>query len=337
VVALWSLWSLCTLCIAYAQTASAQGDDPTLGDLTPSAPSEPPTYQHDPHGHPYRVRFDLGSRALIGAAVAFTTTGDAGVVITPELQAGLHFRSFTEDGEGEERSSWRIDNRLIDVAWLWPVHRPGGMPSMSATVYRGQYLRHSAPYLIIPSSPPARIFFPFDVGVDLTAGQVWAPASTQTLNRGPEIPLLRLTTLAAYVVLDPWRSGRAGDSFEMGFGMRYDIDIEGDNLRAFDSPDIIHRIAPFTSTSLRLHLEDLPGLTALDLRAELTPHWSSENEDWRLSSSSTLHLERTLIAINDQPVALTLDASYRHHPSTDRVPTADEWRATLGLALLLGY
>jgi hypothetical protein len=282
------------------------------------------------------VRFDPGNRTLLGVGVAFTTSAADRFTAPFELRVVKRIRHVLDLGQPDAPDfvRWRFDHHLLDTPWLWPAHLPGGIPSMTTTLYRGHYLRHAKDAaLLIPTSPPVRLPFPLDLGFDLTAGQVWAPATTPTSAGSPQIPLLRLTPAAALITLDPWRSGHPGDTFTLGVGVRYDLDLEGHPTRGLNAPTIIHRVAPFTATSAHLRLEAADGLTAFDARADLTPHWASDDRAWRLAALSSLSIERALIAINDQPIVLSLDASYRLHPSTALTPTTHEWRAALALAL----
>ena len=85
-------------------------------------------------------------------------------------------------------------------------------------------LRHDAsPRIVLPTSPPIGIPFPFDVGFASEAGRVTIsdrPAST----RGDGLPAVRVGALRAGMIFDPWRSGKPGRSLEPALGARYDID-----------------------------------------------------------------------------------------------------------------
>lgn len=290
-------------------------------------------YRRDARGRRFRVRFDPGTRALVGAAIA-TDPFDEDALQRRHLELSLGFalRTVFASGQGSSRVSWQIDNRLLD-GWVQPLRLDmGGLPAMNVVLYQGDFLRHDAsPSLTLPTSPPKRLPFPFDVGMQVEAGRLWIPlASTE-----PDAPrTLRVTAGKAGFILDPWRSGEIGRSLEFALAVRYDIDIDGDGEQ-FEDPVMNHRIAPFTLTSVRWRLQDDDGLTAFDARAESAPHWSSE-DGWRWSGAAALRFERVLIAINDIPLAFTLDASWRRHPSSlPRRPDAeDELRATLGAAVL---
>lgn len=315
--------------LIYAEPAAARPRKPP-----PVVETPPPETPHgvligddwiDLQGRSFRVRFDPGHRVELGAGAAIATVNSEEVLFTTELRANIAARLFLVWGEDETLVSWLIDSAWLS-GWMWPTERNADdVPAMSLSLYQGHYLRHSAnPYIVFPSSPPKRVYFPFDVGVSVDLARLWVPAqSTRSLH---------LTTVEAYVLLDPWRSGQPGKSFEFGLGVRYDIDIEGDDA-GFDAPEITHRVAPFTALTARLRWEDEMGRTALDVRGDLHPHWSSEG-GWALTALSTAHFERILIAIHDEPIALTVDASYRFLPETPRSAAIHELRAMVGLSML---
>src|SRR5262249_25392360 len=103
-------------------------------------------------------------------------------------------------------------------------------------------------------------------------------------------------------------TGAPGDSLEIGFGVRYDVDAYLD--AGGGAPRIIHRVAPMTAGSVRFRVQAADGLTALDCRGDFIPHWTSEDR-WRVAVLSSARVERTVAAINDEPFALVLDARGR--------------------------
>lgn len=296
----------------------------------------PQDYRVDARGRRFRVRFDPGTRARVGVAVAASPSGEEALQNRHlELSLGFALRTVFASGQGDSRVSWQIDNRLLD-GWVQPLRRDvGGLPAMNVALYQGDFLRHDAsPSLTLPTVPPKRLAFPFDVGMQVEAGRFWIPFSSTERNAPRAV---RVTAGKAGFILDPWRSGETGRSLEFAVAVRYDIDLDIDGEgEQFGDPLVTHRIAPFTFTSLRWRLQDDSGLTAFDTRAESAPHWSSE-DGWRWSGAATLHFERILIAVNDAPIAFVMDASWRRHPaSAPRRPDVEyELRGTMGFAVLL--
>jgi hypothetical protein len=66
----------------------------------------------------------------------------------------------------------------------------------------------------------------------------------------------------------------------------------------------------------------------------VVPHWTSEAR-WKLAALSSVHLERALIAIDDQPIAAVLEGDYRFAPGTRDALAVHEVRVSLGLAFHL--
>jgi hypothetical protein len=231
------------------------------------------------------------------------------------LDLGILYRSFVEFGDKEEdRIAWQLDHRFIAGRI-----RPGEPIELDLVAYSGSFLRHSAaPYMVLPTDPPQRFYFPFDVGVETRVGRV---------RVDPD--LIRLGLARALVLLDPWRSGQPGNSLEIGVGVSYDLDMTGGPT--FEDPEVIHRVAPFTALSARWRLQDQDGLTTFDLRGDLTPHWASAG-GWQVAAEAVAHLERVLVAFNDEPVALVLEAGYQRLPPVPGFEGSHEFTCLVGLA-----
>jgi hypothetical protein len=209
-----------------------------------------------------------------------------------------------------------------------------GAPALDAAVYNGSMLRHDeSPSIVLPVSPPASIPFPFDIGFETELGRVYIPSEPPlTRADGTKIPMLELGVMRAALILDPWRSGAPGRSFEIGIGARYDVSAYIDPT--LKTTRLVHRVAPMTAASLRFRIQSQDGLALLDCRADILPHWTSESV-WKFAARSTVHLHRTLIAINDQPIAAVLEGGYRLTPQTESALPLHDVRVSLGLSFNL--
>jgi hypothetical protein len=297
---------------------------------SPARADEPAGHAVDAaSGHRYRVAFDPASRVTLGAApaVARTASGKAGAA--PEIDAGIGYRTVDARGEGRERVAWAVEHRIV-TGWVRPAGGPAPhVPALDASLYAVSALRHDElPSIVLPTSPPRGLPFPFDVGFDAEAGRV----AVSAFSRADGAPLVHVGVVRAALRLDPWRSGLAGRFFTFGFGARYDVDVSA--ARMPSAPRVVHRVAPMTEGSVHLRAESDDGLMALDLRGEVAPHWSSAGA-WTVLGRSALHLERTLIALGDQPVTTFLDGTYRYDPGTRAAAPASDFRVSLGLALHL--
>lgn len=282
--------------------------------LVPIYAAAAANFSVDEKGQSFRVRFDPASEVRLGL-ITKASGGSEQFAASSALELGVLYRSFVEFGDKEEdRITWQLDHRFLAGRI-----RPGDQVELDLTAYGGSFLRHSAaPYMVLPTDPPQRFYFPFDVGVETRVGRV---------RLDPEF--IRLGLARAAVLLDPWRSGKAGNSLEFGVGVSYDLDLTGGP--AFEDPGVVHRVAPFTAVSVRWRLQDADGLTRFDLRGDLTPHWASTG-GWELSAEAAARFERVLVAVNDEPVALVLEAGYQRLPPAPNYAGAHEFTCLAGLA-----
>lgn len=290
-------------------------------------------------GHRFRVQFDPESRIRVGVAETLARTTESRLGSSLELHSSISFRRRRAWGEGPTRVEWQIDHRFL-TGWVAPNVRPfGNMPAFDATFYANSAHRHDlAPKIVLPSSPPASIPFPFDVGVDSEFGRVTVTRASPVGTRdGLPVAFMRVGVARATAYVDPLRSDNPGRSIEIGIGVRYDIDLFGaqtgsgpsDSIKA---PRIVHRIAPGTAGSLRIRFESLDGLWVWDARGEVVPHWTSERK-WALGALAQTRLERTLIAINDEPISAFFDAGWRLVPASLELAPLHDLRFSIGVAL----
>src|SRR5262249_13910456 len=154
------------------------------------------------------------------------------------------YRALYRSGVGKDQVIWQIDSRVLSG-----YVRPEGavvksVPALDAAVYTGSLLRHDeSPSIVLPTSPPASIPFPFDVGFETEIGRITLPSSPPLARSGgAKIPMLDLGVLRAAFILDPWRTGKPGRSFEIGIGARYGFSAYFDP--ALMTTKVVHRVAP---------------------------------------------------------------------------------------------
>jgi len=276
----------------------------------------------DEQGRSFRVRFDPGSRVWLGALSGAGLSG-RGARHLPELDLGAGWRSiFRFDQEGIQ---WELDHRFA-AGRLSPVPGESGRgPLLDLTGYGFTFLRHAQePYLLWPGSPPSRLFFPFDVGLEAQVGRLrLAP------GRGDSPDLLRLGAARAVLFLDPWRPGRPGCGLSLGLLVRYDVDLVGKPGLA--GAEAVHRLVPLTGGAVRLRFQDSDGLTFIDARAEGWGHWATQG-GWGYGLQAQARFERVLIAIDDQPLSAVIEAAADRHPPAGPFPAAWEGRIQAGLS-----
>jgi hypothetical protein len=305
-------------------------------DAAPAPGPASDAYATAEDGYRYRVRFDPGSHVWIGGGAALLR-GALGPVAAPEVDEGLAYRSASASGEGPESVTLQIDHRVLAGYVVPRAGAGGGAPPLDVAVYAISMRRPDAsPRIVLPTSPPVGIPFPFDVGFVSEVGRVTIsdrPAST----RGDGLPAVRVGVVRADLVFDPWRSGKPGRSLELGLGARYDIDAYATAWGApspgsvADLLKIVHRVAPLTAGSLGLRLQTDDGLLALACHGEVVPHLTSEG-GWKTMASGSAHVERTLAAVNDAPVAAVVEGGYRFVPATRDLDAVSDYRVSLGLA-----
>lgn len=322
------------LLLAAAALATATPSVARAGD----AKDAPPGFaRDDDSGRHFRVAFDPASRVSLGVA-ATAARGPAGApTAAPEIAAGITYRMVRASGTGRDRVAWQVEHRIV-AGWVRPLAGPApGFPALDAAVYSVSLNRHDAsPSLVLPTSPPVGLPFPFDVGFDAEAGRVAVTAVGRGAAGvgGVGGPVIHVGVARGALLLDPWRSGVTGRLFTIGLGARYDLDIEGAGTKATMTTRVIHRVAPMTAGSLRLRVESRDGLSVIDASGEIAPCWSSLGR-WTFSARSGIHLERTLVAVQDQPIAAVLEGGYRFDPATGAAPATSDFRVSLGLALNL--
>lgn len=292
-----------------------------------------PVTKMGPKERPFRVRFDPASRVWVGIEEAIIRAPKGDVAQAQEITSGVSYRSLRRSGVGKEQIQWQIDHRVM-AGWVMPGERRAfGVPALDAALYGVSALRHDeSPTMVIPASPPLSVPFPFDVGFESEVGRVVVPTYLPArIEGGGRAALVRVSPIRASFVLDPWRSGKPGRSLEIGVGARYDVDA----IETAKGAALVHRVAPMTASSLRLRLQTSDGLASLDCRGDVIPHWTSEGT-WKLAALGSVHAERILVAINDQPIAAVLDGGYRFSPSTRELGALHDVRVSLGLSFSLG-
>jgi hypothetical protein len=291
-------------------------------------------YMESDKGHFYRVHFDPASRVSLTAATTVLHDGQGSALAAFEAGFRFSYRKVYRFGAGDDRVTWQVDHQLTTGTvrpWVRPVP---GVPSFDATLYRATLLRHSeSPSIVLPFSPPLTIGFPFDVGLDAELGRVTIPVTPVTLpGFESKQPWIHLGVVRTSFTLDPWRSGQVGRSLVLGVGVRYDVDVYP--APTLDHPRFVHRVAPLTSGSVRFRYQTDDGLLMLDAFGEAAPHWTSENT-WAFLANGSVRLDRTLIAINDQPISAFAEVGYRYLPEGLGAPGLHDVHGTLGIAASL--
>ncbi len=233
--------------------------------------------RRDGQGIPYAVCFDLGNRLAFTAA----SEGFGG-------QLELRHVLTTDDAT----VTWRFEHR----GFVTNVGYPGVNPDYTATLYDARYTRHSREgYLTLPTSPPRKIRAPFDVGGEATVMRV-------TGRTDSTLATVRAIRAGAFVDLAQAADFRR--RLAIGTAVTWDVEVEGGEVAVLE-----HRVAPFTTLAIDGYIESTTGLTRAGARAEGGLIWSDVG-GWQRMLEVNASLERVLVAVNDRPFSVYVEARY---------------------------
>jgi hypothetical protein len=286
--------------------ADAQaGDAPAVGAQAAGAVREPRpepdrgrNYYRDERGRSMRVRFDPDSRWYLGGGWApalglgESTTGTAGSWALDVGTAYRHAVDFADEG-----IAWKIYHRALSGRVLLAG---ATVTELDLTAYRGRFMRWTADgRVLLPTSPPRRVPFPLDIGLDATLGRL----RLRDVSPGAAA---EIGVLHANLLVDPWRRRPLGSYSQLGIGPRYDVRLGPEGTR--------HLVAPFTAGTLGVHHESDDGRHSVEatvvggVRLEVEQGWAPFVE-------ATTSYELVWLAVNDSPLSLLVDGRYRYDGS----------------------
>lgn len=274
--------------------------------LQPTA--EDPCEGRTAEGATARLCMDPAHGLSFSAAGGFLSAQGAA-----DLQAELR---LSGQRQAEHKvGTWLQQHRIARVsAQLGP-----NVQALRATLYELHWRRHMAePYVSLPTNPPVRLPFPFDIAFD---GSVLGFE-----RRSSDGPGWTLETTRGAVLLDVLRS--RSNQFHLAFGPALHHVLRSDGVQ------VVHEFSPLTGGMVFLHLESDDGLWLLRLRGTLGAAFVVDTQGTavaRLNGRAELDGERVLVAINNQPLSLTLRAQARLGDAGPAM--ANEWSAALGLSL----
>lgn len=223
-----------------------------------------------PCGDAFATCFDIGNRLTI-------TAGSEGFGGAIQLRHIIKF-------DDEPDLVWKMQHAMLDVEMFH---------AGEALLYRGVYVRHARDGHI--AFGEHRVFLPFDIGALFELGQLrWTDQMSAHLG-----------VVRAAALIDLARSRDFG--FRLAFGpvASWDVALTRDPVTVTD-----HAMSPFSSGMALVHAESSDGLWSGDARFEAGAQWHTSTTQWQADLVASASVERILIAINDHPIALTLDARY---------------------------
>jgi hypothetical protein len=228
-------------------------------------------------GGRFATCFDNGNRASI-------TAGTAGFGMGVAIRHTVKF-------DDEPDLVWKLEHAGLEANHAVFEDRFTGV------VYRGRFLRHARDgHIVIPLGTPKKVFLPFDVGAFAEVGRIdwWPDRATRigVIKAAPLIDLARTRDFKRRIAIGPLA--------------RWQVQVEDprDPLAISD-----HVVSPFSAGLLELHLESSNGRTTGDVRIEAGSTWHTAT-GWEPEARAEATVERIVLAINDRPIALTLNVAY---------------------------
>lgn len=270
-----------------------------------------PCLGYDADGESYPTCFDPGVGLELGATGLFR--GLQGEVrASPQFQAAILLRTERES-MSKEGTLWFNEHRFFVTRAQDGVQR-----SLATTAYQANFRRHlKEGFLLVPSTPPIRLPFPFDVSINVSA--------LRYERRVFEGAGYTLETGRAAVLLDPIRSPTGAIRLALGPSLSHLV-------RVREGGQVQQEFSPLTSVYAELIGETDDG--GWNFRANaLAGYVFTVDGGSFLRVRSEAALDRLLFAVNDQPVALRLSAAYVRADAG--VLHRSEWTASIGLVMRL--
>jgi hypothetical protein len=258
---------LVALAAGEANAAEGTSEAAVAAEVAPSCTA-------GPADDPFPTCFDAGNRLYLQLAYGGVGGGVA-------LRHTVH----TEDKDID----WRLEHRLSEAAY--------DGSSWRGALYQGRFARHSRDgHIMLPLSPPKKLFLPFDIGGEADfLSFVATPGQTE----------VTFGLVRAALLFDLARADDFSRRFVFGIASRWDV-IAPDLHRPFSVAE--HFAAPFSLGVAGLHLEsqDGPGFlgpSILDVSVEAGERWSSQN-GWAPAVTAAASVELVVVALNDRPLSL---------------------------------
>lgn len=240
----------------------------------------------------------------------------AGATIQPggpgfALAAELRLRN-DRASRGDPSRLW-----LREQTWLSTTWRPGAAQRLELLTWRGRFIRHvEEGYLLVPTTEPLRLPFPFDVGIEASGPELRGTFAPGHLER------LRVGSLGLLLDVARNRDGRV----RLAFGpMATATRLDGGPLGA-----AAWWLVPLTGAQLAARFERDDGRAHVELRGELSRQLSAGLPSaW--GGAAQARAEWTPLAVRDLPVSLFGQVQVERDPG--RLLT---WGSTVGLALGIG-
>lgn len=280
-------------------------------------------YVIDQHGRRLRVVFPLHDRTTFDV---YGTSRRGEELRHVELATGFRFaihHSF-EAAFPDEEIWWRFRHRWLAARSI----KTHDELQLGMTLISASYMRHARNnHIVIPSANNARLPAPFDIAFEYDLFD---------LNVDARTPRLDSVDVAEFAfVLDVLRDPTYRHRLAIGPLLAYGIDrINGPSPQ--QSP-LVHTIIPASGGRLIYRIENLSGRTALDARLQCAAAALLVDRDmsWHRLCDIGLQAEHTVLAINDRPLSLFLNATFQEEPGMVESGGSLRWGVGVGVRLSL--
>lgn len=225
-------------------------------------------------GSPFAICFDSGNRL-------FLSGGSEGV------GAGIHLRhAIAFDDEPDLR--WKLEHRILSGS------TGGYFDRYQATAYSGRFLRHARDgHIVLPLGVPRKVFVPFDIGAEAEVGRI----RQRHLGALAELGVVRVAGL-----IDLSRSADFRRRLAFGIAAEWKMEIDTDQRKVAEN-----QVSPLSKATASGYLESANGLSTAEAQLTGGREWSSQ-EGWRWAGQARISLERVVLAFNDKPLSLVVEA-----------------------------
>lgn len=265
-------------------------------------------------GESFPTCFDPGNGFELGV-FGFDRIGvqSGDMHVSPTFTGAILLRT-ERTSVSKEGTLWFNEHRFLDTR----AQPDSNQRSLLVTAYQANLRRHlKQGFLLVPSTPPIRLPFPFDFSINLSL--------LRYERRVFEGGGYTVETGRAAVLLDPLRSPTGAIRLAVGPSLSHE-------LRVRQGGDVTQEFSPMTSLYGEFVAETDDGWW--NVRASgLAGYVFTPDGNTFFRARAEGSVDRLLFALNDQPIDLRLSGSYAR--SDAGLMHRSEWTVSLGLVMRL--
>ncbi len=244
----------------------------------------------------YRIKFDPGNNLFFGGAYSDNYIGKKRYKNFQNFYFSLNIR---EKSESAFKDYWKKTYNIFQTVLNSGFNNNSNYPNIDVTVFKGNYIFYTPSSKITIGSSIINV--PFLYGFYLELGRLYIPTNY-------EYSIYDVTPINAKILLDFLKSKSLNETIQLGFGIKYSISMPD----KFEESKTEHKISPFTSFNLNFHFESIDGIWLFDANIDFSYWLSSRTKTWGKSYFMKLKLERIFLAINDHPINIFFNISYKY-------------------------